>query len=67
MYIYSVTYTSEVIAGENDQIHFFLQRGNIPPMRHARVKREKKIERTIPLQLIYASRATTLLRTCNKE
>lgn len=75
MYIYCVTYVSEVIVEEkNDQIHpfprrkgertYFRQRGT-----HACKERMKKKKRknTIPLQMTFASLRDTLLRICNKE
>lgn len=72
MYIYSVTYTSEAIAGgKRPDPFFFLEWGrNVPLTRHTRVEKERRMEEegTIPPQLSYASRAPTLLRrTCNKE
>jgi len=70
MYIYSVTYTSEIIAGEKRPDPFFLGSGRKHNSDETRVKRETRIEKegVIPLQLTYASHATTLLRrTYNKE
>jgi len=68
MYIYCVT--SELIVGGKRPESFFSSEGDdISDKTYTRVKRERKMEKEeIPLQLIYASRATTLLRrTCNKK
>lgn len=69
MYIYSVIYTSEAIAGgKRPDPFFFLGQGkHTSDKTHTRVKKERRMkeEGTIHLRLSYTSRATTLLRRCH--